>query len=143
MSNIISQGMNFFGWGKGGHEEAAPARPAAGSTAAPRPVSQIRRRPQDLTGAIHTIDATSYQAAPEIAALYRDGISVIVNMAEMTDPDARRLLDYMLGLRDGLLGELQRVTPKVFLLAPQGIETNNDDDEFDGVGDGLLINPAR
>ena len=143
MSNIISQGMNFFGWGKGGHEEAAPARPAAGSAAAPRPVSQIRRRPQDLTGAIHTIDATSYQAAPEIAALYRDGISVIVNMAEMTDPDARRLLDYMLGLRDGLLGELQRVTPKVFLLAPQGIETNNDDDEFDGVGDGLLINPAR
>ena len=143
MSNIFSQGMNFFGWGKGGHEEAAPVRPVAGSPAAPRPVSPIRRRSQDPAGAIHTIDATSYQSAPEIASLYRDGISVIVNMAEMSDPDARRLLDYMLGLRDALLGELQRVTPKVFLLAPAGIETNNDDDEFEAVGDGLIINPAR
>lgn len=121
---------------------SALARPQ--QTSAPRNVTSIaRRRSNAETGQIHTIDATSYADATEIAALYREDISVIVNMAEMTEPEARRLLDFMLGLKHALLGDLQRVTPKVYLLAPATVATNNEEDDFEPAGDGLIINPAR
>ncbi|MDE2386151.1 MAG: cell division protein SepF [Actinomycetales bacterium] len=137
MAGILSGVKN---WLSGGDLDGSPE--VAGRPAAPRPVSAIRR-PRGETGQIHTVDAVSYADAPQIAALYRDNISVIVNMAEMTEPEARRLLDFMLGLKEALLGDLQRVTPKVYLLAPNSVTTNNDEETFEAASDGLIINPAR
>ena len=138
MAGIFSGVKN---WLSGGDLDGSP-EVGNGRPSTPRPVTSIRR-PRGETGQIHTIDATSYADAREIAALYRENISVIVNMAEMTEPEARRLLDFMLGLKEALLGDLQRVTPKVYLLAPQTVTTNNEEETFEAAGDGLIINPAR
>ena len=139
MAGIISGLKDWLNPPSG--EPAAPRPPQGGNS---RPVTSImRRRPGADTGQIHTIDATSYADAREIADLYREDISVIVNMAEMSEADSRRLLDFMLGLRHALQGDLQRVTPKVYLLAPASGATNNEEDEFEPSGDGLIINPSR
>lgn len=136
MAGIISGLKDWLNPPSG--EAVAPRQPQATGR-----VTSINRRRGGETGQIHTIDATSYADAIEIAALYREDISVIVNMAEMTEPESRRLLDFMLGLRHALQGDLQRVTPKVYLLAPHSVGTNNEEDDFEPAGDGLIINPAR
>ena len=62
-------------------------------------------------------------------------VPVIVNIAAMSEPDAKRMLDFMLGLKDGLEGNLRRVTPKVFLLSPANVSVNDSDESGDESAD--------
>ncbi|HMO12437.1 MAG TPA: cell division protein SepF, partial [Actinotalea sp.] len=43
-------------------------------------------------------------------------------LSEMTDADAKRLVDFSAGLIFGLHGAIERVTSKVFLLSPEHVE---------------------
>ncbi len=43
---------------------------------------------------------------------------MIINLTEMDDTDAKRLVDFAAGLVFGLHGSIERVTQKVFLLSP-------------------------
>jgi cell division inhibitor SepF len=94
---------------------------------------------------IATVQPTSYSEAKDIAATYREGIPVIINMGELSELDARRLLDYLLGLRDGLNGQLKRVTQKVYLLSPSHVNIDDEDEDLNDApaGDDLIISPIR
>ena len=52
---------------------------------------------------------------------FREGVPVIINLSQMSDADARRLIDFASGLSLGLYGRIERVTSKVFLLSPENI----------------------
>ena len=45
-----------------------------------------------------------------------------MNLTEMDDADAKRLVDFAAGLVFGLHGAIERVTAKVFLLSPAHVE---------------------
>jgi cell division inhibitor SepF len=45
----------------------------------------------------------------------------------MSDPDAKRLVDFAAGLIFGLHGAIERITNKVFLLSPSGVEVAAED----------------
>ncbi|MFM5951265.1 MAG: cell division protein SepF, partial [Micrococcales bacterium] len=78
--------------------------------------------------------------ARSIAEVYRVGVPVIVNMAQMSEADARKLVDFMCGLKEGLEGHIKRVTAKVYLLTPNSVEVNDEDEsELDGSDD--LVKP--
>ena len=62
-----------------------------------------------------------------IAESFRDGIPVIMNLSQMSEPDARRLIDFASGLSQGLYGKIERVTNKVFLLSPANVEVTAED----------------
>jgi cell division inhibitor SepF len=77
-----------------------------------------------------------------VAAHYRVGIPVIVNMGEMSEVESRRMLDFMLGLKEGLEGHMRRVTPKVFLLTPTHVAVNEEQAaESSSEVDELLVRP--
>ena len=142
MAGLISQVSGWLGLADEG--EALPPRPVATSAGESRPVARVatmrpRRGVSEVTE-IYTIEPRSYAEAPEVAANYRLGIPVIVNMGEMSELDSRRMLDFMLGLKEGLEGHLKRVTPKVFLLSPSHVAVNNEDDEAEPTDD-LLVRP--
>jgi cell division inhibitor SepF len=144
MAGIISQ---VSGWlGLNDEAESVPSRPAAPVAAgeqrqAPR-VTQIRpRRSATDVNEIYTIEPTSYADAREVAANYRLGIPVIVNMAEMSEIDSRHMLDFMLGLKEGLEGHMKRVTQKVYLLTPNHVAVNDEDGEVGEGSDDLLVRP--
>lgn len=126
-------------------ENQAPAKPTAGPSVAGTTTSIFSARPRRGGDAsqIFTIDAKSYSDAKEIAAYYREGITVVVNMADLTEPEARQLRDFMLGLQHALQGHMRRVTAKVFILTPNHIDVNDEEDGFEQEGDGLIFNPAR
>ena len=96
-----------------------------------------RRNAGEVTE-IHTVEATSYADAAEVAVNYRVGTPVIVNMAAMSEADSRRLLDFLLGLRWGLDGHLRRVTPKVYLLTPNNVDINGEDETGIDGDDGVV-----
>lgn len=71
---------------------------------------------------ISTIHPRSYNEAKAIGETFRDGIPVIMNLTDMDDQDAKRLVDFAAGLVFGLHGSIERVTAKVFLLSPSNVE---------------------
>lgn len=126
MAGLLQRSMEFLGFAEESNElptrqeSAAPAaRPAR--VMAPRP-----RRGSNDVAEIFTIEPKSYEEAPMVAAHYRVGIPVIVNMGDMSEVDSRRMLDFMLGLKEGLEGHMRRVTPKVFLLTPTHVAVNDE-----------------
>lgn len=80
--------------------------PRAATTAAP----DLRR--------ISTIHPRSYNDARKIGEAFRSGIPVIMNLTDMNDADAKRLVDFAAGIVFGLHGAIERVTNRVFLLSP-------------------------
>jgi len=91
------------------------ARPAKAATQA-----------ADLTR-ITTLHPRTYNEARTIGEHFREGTPVIMNLTEMVDSDAKRLVDFAAGLIFGLRGSIERVTNKVFLLSPANIEVTAED----------------
>ena len=83
-------------------------------------------RTTDLTR-ITTLHPRTYNEARTIGEHFRDGTPVIMNLTEMVDSDARRLVDFAAGLIFGLHGSIERVTNKVFLLSPANVEVTAED----------------
>ena len=76
---------------------------------------------------ITTIHPRTYNEAKNIGESFRDGMPVIMNLSEMDDADAKRLVDFAAGLSFGLRGSIERVTAKVFLLSPQNVDVTAED----------------
>ncbi len=102
--------------GGGGAATATLAPPAA------------RPRMADVSRII-TVHPRTYHEARTIGEHFRDGVPVIMNLSEMEDVDAKRLVDFAAGLIFGLRGTIERVTSKVFLLSPQNVTVAAEDKE--------------
>lgn len=71
---------------------------------------------------ITTVHPRTYNDAKVIGEAFRSGTPVIMNLTDMSDSDAKRLVDFSAGLVFGLRGAIERVTNKVFLLSPATVE---------------------
>jgi cell division inhibitor SepF len=100
---------------------AAPAKPAKPVAAAAEP------DPQTGPAEITSLQPTSYNEARLIGERYRDGIPVIMNLTEMDDAGAKRLVDFAAGLAFALRGSIEKVTNRVFLLSPPNVEVSASD----------------
>ncbi|GAA5161746.1 cell division protein SepF [Ornithinimicrobium tianjinense] len=112
-------------------EEEEP-RQHAEVTALPRrsptPVSQVVREPKmSELNRITTIHPRTYNEAKNIGEAFRSGVPVIMNLTDMDDADAKRLVDFAAGLAFGLHGAIERVTSKVFLLSPEHVEVDGNE----------------
>jgi cell division inhibitor SepF len=76
---------------------------------------------------ITTVHPRSYDEARTIGERYRDGIPVIINLTELDDAAAKRLVDFAAGLAFALRGSIDKVTSRVFLLSPAGVEVSAED----------------
>lgn len=78
---------------------------------------------------IVTVYPRTYNEARTIGENFRDGIPVIMNLGDMEDSDAKRLVDFSAGLIFGLRGSIERITSKVFLLSPHNVTIAAEDKE--------------
>lgn len=92
----------------------------------PRTSAARQQRPQPVEHGdlrrIQTIKPRAYSDARLIGEAFRQGVPVIMNLTEMTDAEAKRLVDFSAGLSFGLHGNIERVTTAVFLLSPAHVE---------------------
>ena len=142
MSNPLKKTMVYLGLAD---EEEVYDEPEAVAPVRPRqreevveeqqtaPVTPLRRptvvRQPVAPGAVSeilTVHPKQYKDAQTIAESFRDGVPVIMNLSQMSDAEARRLIDFASGLASGLYGRIERVTSKVFLLSPENIAVSGD-----------------
>ena len=86
---------------------AAPVRTAA-------PLADVYR--------ITTLHPITYNDARRIGEEFRTGTPVIMNLSDMDEADARRIVDFSAGLAFGLHGSIEKVTKGVFLLSPANVD---------------------
>jgi cell division inhibitor SepF len=105
------------------------SRRASALTAAPvTPTLAPHPRTADVSRII-TVHPRTYNEARIIGEHFRDGVPVIMNLSDMEDVDAKRLVDFAAGLIFGLRGSIERVTSKVFLLSPHDVTVAAEDKE--------------
>ena len=140
MAGLLKKGLEYFGFAD--EAEQLPTRQELTPVRSARvtPIRSARRSSTDVSE-IYTIEPRSYSEAGELAAHYRLGIPVIVNMGDMSEADSKRMLDFMLGLKEGLEGHLKRVTSKVFLLTPATVSVNDEELAESEPYDDLLVRP--
>jgi cell division inhibitor SepF len=112
-----------------GEVRELPARSdsvVAGPGRAPEREQPVPVQTTDLAR-ITTLHPRTYNEARAIGEHFREGTPVIINLTEMVDSDARRLVDFSAGLIFGLRGSIDRVTNKVFLLSPANVEVAAED----------------
>jgi cell division inhibitor SepF len=110
-------------------EPATPAVPARADYAGYPTDHRVDTVPpqQVELARITTLHPRTYNEARNIGEHFRDGTPVIMNLTEMVDSDARRLVDFAAGLIFGLRGSIDKVTNKVFLLSPANVEVTAED----------------
>lgn len=86
------------------------------------PISQAASHTGQGLRRITTVHPRTYTDAKSIGEAFRGGTPVIMNLSDMTDAEAKRLVDFSAGLIFGLRGTIERVTNKVFLLSPASVE---------------------
>lgn len=103
--------------------QPAPAvqRGEPGSMATVSNLTERRGAPRPDLSRITTLTPRTYNEARTIGESFRDGIPVIMNLGEMDEGDAKRLVDFAAGLVFGMRGTIERISAKVFLLSPATI----------------------
>ena len=105
----------------------------------PAPIADLseRRRPapvpppQTVTelSRITTLHPRTYNEARTIGENFREGVPVIMNLSDMDDSDAKRLVDFAAGLVFATRGSIERITNKVFLLSPPNVTVGVEEKE--------------
>jgi cell division inhibitor SepF len=99
----------------------------------PPPVPAARARINDDAAGplplsrITAVHPRSYNEARTIGERYREGIPVILNLTELDDAAAKRLVDFAAGLAFALRGSIDKITNRVFLLSPSGVDVSAED----------------
>jgi cell division inhibitor SepF len=124
-ADAAEPGPGAYG-GSSSREVAAVRADYSGYPAADHRVESALPQPVDLMR-ITTLHPRTYNEARTIGEHFREGTPVIMNLTEMVDSDARRLVDFAAGLIFGLRGSIDKVTNKVFLLSPANVEVTAED----------------
>ncbi len=121
------EGYDDYEYDEPQQRHEAPAERSAAVTPLPQrtPVARVVRDVEvGALNRITTIHPRTYNEAKNIGESFRDGTPVIMNLSDMDDADAKRLVDFAAGLVFGLHGSIERVTSKVFLLSPSHVEVS-------------------
>lgn len=108
-------------------ESSSHRRPAAVASLADRRPSGATAAPGGELSRITTIHPHTYNEARVIGEHFRGGTPVIMNLTNLDDGDAKRLVDFAAGLVFGLRGTIEKVTSKVFLLSPHKVTVTPED----------------
>jgi cell division inhibitor SepF len=113
--------------GRGGHVEHG-AEPVTHGSLAVQLQPEGRPAPESTSAARPlTVKLTGFAEARIIGERYRDGASVILDMTDLSDADARRVVDFAAGLAFALRGSIDKVTTRVFMLLPPHADLSAED----------------
>jgi cell division inhibitor SepF len=62
----------------------------------------------------------NFRDAATVGKYYRQEIPVIINLEDMDNADATRIIDFVSGLILGLCGDIERISRRTFLIMPVG-----------------------
>ncbi|MBO4107365.1 cell division protein SepF [Streptococcus suis] len=96
-------------------------------------IQRLNDRQMELKSNSHSVEVKTtidikypkrYEDAPEIVNLLLENASILIDFQYMSDPQARRCLDYLDGARSVLAGNLKKVSNSMWLLTPVNVTVN-------------------
>ncbi|MEG9225611.1 cell division protein SepF [Aeromicrobium sp. Sec7.5] len=115
----------------GAREQRAARTPAVIRPAAVAHIDDRRRREVSSADAeltrIETVTPRTFNDARVVGENFRSGVPVIMNLTELDDSDAKRMVDFGAGLVFSVHGAITRVTAGVFLLTPANVVVSDED----------------
>lgn len=143
MASMMTKARDFLGWGVAEDDfdayeedfaiaEDSPAEVVEfpvyeeeKTTMTARPSVQLHESRGHDIFRIETVHPTSFNDARAIGEFFRKGIPVVVNLTDLPEDEARRVLDFIAGLAYGLEGAADRITNRVFLLTPKNVQVTD------------------
>ncbi|GAA1158223.1 cell division inhibitor SepF [Kitasatospora gansuensis] len=83
---------------------------------------------------IVSLKPTGFEAARTVGEHIRAAVPVVMDLTEMTDAEAKRMVDFASGLVFGTQGGIERIARRVFLLTPADVEVMVIDRPLDETG---------
>lgn len=123
MSNrFVSTALDFFGFGgglNGGELEYPEGLDDTDARREPPGIYPLRSERSDFTGmAIVRAKPTSIDEAPQVAEQIKEHLPVIVNLEDVPEPEARRVVDFLGGVVYGVNGSMKKLARSVFICTP-------------------------
>lgn len=69
----------------------------------------------------------SLSEATQIADSLKAGQTIVLNLDELSDVNARRMLDYVAGVIYAVNGKIERPSDRTFLLTPKGVSIDTEE----------------
>ena len=98
------------------------------------PSSEVVRKPAPPPGAttfgalrMQLLRPTDFTDAPKIADCLKAGQAVVLNLENMEEKDARRMIDYVAGVLYAVDGKIERPAQRTFLLTPRGVSVASEE----------------
>lgn len=109
-------------------EEYAPESPPSIRKISREELSRVRplHTAQPL-GQVHIMAPTAYDDAQEIGDKLKGGVPVIMNLQGVEDDTFKRLTAFAAGLAYGLGGDVQKISPRLYLITPPNVEVSAED----------------
>ena len=93
---------------------------------APEGVSEIQDDDETPSGQfamgngiqIAIVRPRNFRDSATVGEYYRQGIPVIINVEDLENADARRIVDFVSGLVLGLCGDIERISRRTYLIVP-------------------------
>lgn len=130
MAGAVAKMLDFFDLRPGKDDELAQTvadaefdAEYASVTELPRP-RVTQQHADGHIGRIATVRPADFNGAPAIGEAFRAGTPVIMNLSDISEAEARRLIDFASGLVLGLDGDIEKVTNRVFLLSPASVKVD-------------------
>lgn len=67
--------------------------------------------------------------AIDVANSLKNGQTIVLNLEDLSDAHARRLLDYVAGVIYAVNGKIERPSERTFLLTPKGIHVDTEENK--------------
>lgn len=88
---------------------------------APQPTPAVKQESAQSALKMKMVKPKKLSEAPEIADSLKAGHTVVLNLDELSDVHARRMLDYIAGVIYAVNGKIERPSDRTFLLTPKGV----------------------
>jgi cell division inhibitor SepF len=121
--------MNFFNLKRNDpYEEDEDDYKTVADTASEEQPSQQRPAERKPSGALQmkVVRPKRLNEAPEIAEYLKAGHTVVLNLDNISDEDARRMIDYIAGVSYAINGKIERPADRTFLVTPAGVSVDSD-----------------
>lgn len=106
---------------RGGGDEAPTVRPLARVTEPGG--AHVRPMAAGLGARVQVVAVADFdEGAAEIGRQYRMGSPVLFDMTDADGATARRILDFVSGVTFALRGRMVKMSPRAFLMVPEGVE---------------------
>jgi cell division inhibitor SepF len=126
--SALNKFKNYIGWGEEVDEYADPYRGDSSVAFSPsvRASSHVDEAKYSAIHSMTTIHPRSFSDARTIGEAFRDGLTTVVNLEQLSVEEGRRIVDFFSGLAFALQGQVSQVSAKTFIISPAEIDVVTD-----------------